>query len=314
MGPDSINIQGNPSCLLDEAREQTSYATDSKTNTRNARWTRQETIVLIQAKLTVENRVRSRSRSSSIFASDQNEPKWDSVSSYCKQHGVGRESVQCQKRWSNLLSDFKKIKTWELQMEKEAESFWMIKSDLRRERKLPGSFDREVYDILDGTGYAMAATPLAHATATTEIDNISGDQAAVAAAAAEEKQENEYEEAEEIGQGNENETTAMRSPAKTVNTPSPISGEAKEKCPGSIARTGMKIREGLKRKRLSIDGTEGNNWAKILERNSKMLSSQLEAQNINYQLDRNQRKEQADSLAAALNKIADALARIANKL
>ena len=74
------------------------------------------------------------------------------------------------------------------------------------------------------------------------------------------------------------------------------------------------IQEGLKRRRLPIDGSEDNNWAKILERNSNMLCSQLEAQNINYQLDRDQRKEQADSLVASLNKLTDALVRIANKL
>ena len=85
-------------------------------------------------------------------------------------------------------------------------------------------------------------------------------------------------------------------------------------CPGSIARTGSMIQEGLKRRRFTMDGSEDNNWAKILERNSNMLCSQLEAQNINYQLDRDQRKEQADSLVAALNKLTDALVRIANKL
>lgn len=222
MEPDSSNMQENAGSLYDEAHEQTFHGTDSKRSTRHARWCRQETIVLIQAKLAVENRVGSRSKSPSLSASYQIEPKWDSVSSYCKQHGVGREPVQCQKRWSNLLSDFRKIKTWELQMKEEAESFWMMGSNLRRERKLPGLFDREVYEILDGKGFAMAATPLAHVTAMTEIDNSCGDQAAVAAE--EEKQENEDEAEEEIGQGNEKKIIAMRSPVKKVKIRAPISG------------------------------------------------------------------------------------------
>ncbi|KAK6250336.1 hypothetical protein QQP08_011998 [Theobroma cacao] len=314
-GPDSINMQENASSQLDEAKERPFHATDCRTNTRHARWTKQETIVLIQAKLAVENRAQARNTPFSIFLSDQNEPKWDSVSSYCKQHGVSREPAQCQKRWSNLLGDFRKIKTWESQKKKEAESFWTMRSNSRRERKLPGLFDREVYDILDGRGFPMAATPLAHVTVMTEIDSGSGDQVAKAAATAEEEQKNEDEEAdEEIGQENEKETIAMRSPAKTVNTLSPISGEAKEKYPVSTARTGSMIQEGLKRRRLSIDGSEDINWAKVLERNSNMLSSQLESQNINYQLDRDQRKEQADSLVAALNKLTDVLLRIVNKL
>ncbi|XP_021286200.1 trihelix transcription factor ASR3-like [Herrania umbratica] len=314
-GLDSINMQENASSKLDEAKEQSFYAPDSKKNTRHTRWTRQETIVLIQAKLAVENRARARSIPFSIFSSDQNEPKWDSVSSYCKQHGVGREPVQCQKRWSNLLGDFKKIKTWESHIKEGAESFWTMRSNSRRERKLPGLFDREVYDILDGREFPMAATPLAHVTAMTEIDSSSVDQVAMAAATAEEEQKNEDEEAdEEIGLENDKETIAMRSPAKTDGNLSPISGEAKEKDPGSTAGTGSMIQKGLKRRRLSIDGSEDINWAKVLERSSNMLSSQLESQNINYQLDRDQRKEQADSLVAALNKLTDVLLRIVNKL
>lgn len=51
-----------------------------------------------------------------------------------------------------------------------------------------------------------------------------------------------------------------------------------------------------------------------LERNGKLLIAQLEAQNKNSQLDRELRKDQADGLLAILNKVADALVRIAEKL
>ncbi|OMO52367.1 hypothetical protein COLO4_37251 [Corchorus olitorius] len=313
MGSDSAIMQENASSPLDEAKEQTFQATDGKKNTRHARWTREETIVLIQAKLAIEKRVGARNnRSSSIFESDQNNvsvSKWDSVSSYCKQHGVKREPVQCQKRWSNLLVDFKKIKTWESQIMKEDESFWKLRSDFRRERKLPGLFDREVYDILDGRRFAVAATPLAQLTVTTEIDNDRIDQEA----AAEEDQVNEEKEAnEKSGQANEKEAIATRTPLKT--TGSPILGEFRETCPCSIARRGSMIQEGLKRRRLSMEGSKDIGWAKVLERNSNMINSQLEAQNKNYQLDRDQRKEQADTLVHALNKLTDVLVKIANKL
>lgn len=52
----------------------------------------------------------------------------------------------------------------------------------------------------------------------------------------------------------------------------------------------------------------------ILERNGRMLSAQLEAQNTNFQLDREQRKDHMDSLVAVLDKVAGALGRIADKL
>ena len=45
-----------------------------------------------------------------------------------------------------------------------------------------------------------------------------------------------------------------------------------------------------------------------------MLAAQLEAQNQNCELDREQRKDQANSLVLVLGRLADALGRIADKL
>lgn len=134
---------------------------------RLPRWTRQEILVLIQGKKVAESRGRGRaqqqrhqqgSSSSStaaalVGAGQPVEPKWATVSAYCRRHGVSRGPVQCRKRWSNLASDYKKIKEWEVRRRSESggESFWVMRNDLRRERKLPGFFDKEVYDILDGT-------------------------------------------------------------------------------------------------------------------------------------------------------------------
>lgn len=132
-----------------------SGADDSNKVPRLPRWTRQEILVLIQGKKVAENRIRRGRTGGLELGSAQVEPKWASVSSYCKRHGVNRGPVQCRKRWSNLAGDFKKIKDWESRIKEETESFWVMRNDLRREKKLPGFFDREVYDILDrgnGTG------------------------------------------------------------------------------------------------------------------------------------------------------------------
>lgn len=112
--------------------------------TRLPRWTRQEILLLIQGKKVVENRVRG-------SGSGLNEPKWTSVASFCEKHGMNRSPVQCRKRWSNLAGDFRKIKEWETNCKEESESFWVMRNDLRRERKLPGFFDKDVYDILDAS-------------------------------------------------------------------------------------------------------------------------------------------------------------------
>lgn len=82
---------------------------------------------------------------------------------------------------------------------------------------------------------------------------------------------------------------------------------------------GGRSEAGRKRKRFAADGDEETNTLQyqlieILERNGRMLSAQLEAQNTNIQLDREQRKDHMDSLVAVLDKVAGALGRIADKL
>ena len=155
LGPTPVDAVTNG---LD-ARPISSDGGDNGSKTpRLPRWTRQEILVLIQGKKVAETRVRGGRAATLAFGSAQLEPKWASVSSYCKRHGVNRGPVQCRKRWSNLAGDFKKIKEWESQIRDDSESFWLMRNDLRRERKLPGFFDREVYDILE-SGSAPSPSP-----------------------------------------------------------------------------------------------------------------------------------------------------------
>ncbi|KAJ4959852.1 hypothetical protein NE237_019762 [Protea cynaroides] len=315
-------------------------ADDANRPPRLPRWTRQEILVLIQGKKVAENRVRRGRATGSSIGSTLLEPKWASVSSYCKRHGVNRGPVQCRKRWSNLAGDYKKIKEWESLMREESESFWVMRNDLRRERRLPGFFDREVYDILDGRSVTDPTT------VTTDVKDSEGLVAAAAeeeeavfdsgrSAAAEDGLFSDFEHSmqEEVGGSPEKETVATASPMTPVPAPLPIfekqyqpfckgyldQGTTNEKQPTVNPEKGSTSQEeGRKRRRLSTDvGSETtlqDQLVEVLERNSRMLVSQLEAQNINCQLDRDQRKDHADSLVSVLSKLADALGRIADKL
>uniref|UniRef100_A0A453GE53 Myb-like domain-containing protein n=1 Tax=Aegilops tauschii subsp. strangulata TaxID=200361 RepID=A0A453GE53_AEGTS len=118
---------------------------------RLPRWTRHETLVLIQAKRVTEQR-----------AAQPVRLKWAVVSAYCRRHGVERGPMQCRKRWGNLSWDLKKIVAWEKKhaaaaatgdadsAAPERESFWDMRGEQRRARQLPSSFDREVYDAIVG--------------------------------------------------------------------------------------------------------------------------------------------------------------------
>ncbi|KAJ1382439.1 Myb-like domain [Sesbania bispinosa] len=314
---------------------------------RLPRWTRQEILVLIQGKRDAENKFRRGRTAGLPFGSGQVEPKWASVSSYCRKHGVNRGPVQCRKRWSNLAGDYKKIKEWESQIREETESFWVMRNDLRRERKLPGFFDKEVYDILDSGSQAAPALALAlsspAATVTEPLDQGKGkdkDSKRVAdeaephmydsnrSAAGEDGLFSDFEQ-EEVGASPEKKDVLASS--KDIPAPIPISekqyqpllracqveGVTNEKQPTSNPEMGSTSQGERKRKRLATDGEEETlqyQLIDVLERNGKILSTQLEAQNINFQLDREQRKDYACNLVAVLDKLADALGRIADKL
>jgi len=98
-------------------------------------------------------------------------------------------------------------------------------------------------------------------------------------------------------------------------------GTNNEKQPASNPETGSTSQGERKRKRFATNG-DGNEEEEslhsqlidVLEKNGKMLSEQLEAQNINFQLDRQQQNETASSIVAVLDKLANALGRIADKL
>ncbi|CAN6551042.1 unnamed protein product [Malus baccata var. baccata] len=314
-----------------DARHPTS-GDDSSKAPRLPRWTRQEILVLINGKRYAESRGGGRTPRSD-FGSGQSEPKWAAVSNYCKKHGVNREPVQCRKRWSNLAGDFKKIREWEAQRKDETESFWVMRNDLRRERKLPGFFDKEVYDIME----AVPGTPSTLALpGPNRVDSE------------ELKEEGMAEEAENLFDSIQRPTEdglflddeSGRSPEKEVrfkegpviSAPLPISekvykpmpqghqgqGAADPKHPASIPEFGSTSQD-RKRKRCATEGDEEasdmqNQLVDVMERNSKVLADYLHAQNSHSQLDREQRKEHSDNVVAVLNKLADAFMRIAEKL
>ncbi|RDX89068.1 Trihelix transcription factor ASR3, partial [Mucuna pruriens] len=308
---------------------------------RLPRWTRQEILVLIQGKRDAENKFRRGRTAGLAFGSGQVEPKWASVSSYCRKHGVNRGPVQCRKRWSNLAGDYKKIKEWETQIREETESFWVMRNDLRRERKLPGFFDKEVYDILDSGSQGPAlALALSSPSPTLTKDKDAVTSTTKTTVPDPEEQEPHLYDSNRSAAGEDGlfsdfeQDELPPSPDKKppdIPAPIPISekqyqpllrgcqpqGVTNEKQSTSNPEMGSTSQGERKRKRLATDGEEETlqyQLIDVLERNGKMLSAQLEAQNLNFQLDREQRKDHASNLVAVLDKLADALGRIADKL
>lgn len=108
------------------------------------RWTRAETVVLANALRTREEEAHDVAAKSAVGTAND---KWEAVSKFCRSHGVPRTSAQCNSRWSKgLYLDYRKVRDW--QRKDGVESYWKMKDKRRRENKLPGCLDEEVYNIL----------------------------------------------------------------------------------------------------------------------------------------------------------------------
>uniref|UniRef100_A0A0D9ZK63 Myb-like domain-containing protein n=1 Tax=Oryza glumipatula TaxID=40148 RepID=A0A0D9ZK63_9ORYZ len=317
---------------------------------RLPRWTRQEILVLIEGKRVVEGRGRGRGRGGGGGAAAE-PTKWAAVAEYCRRHGLERGPVQCRKRWSNLAGDYKKIREWERSLSSPSSSsaaagmgkevsFWAMRNDARRERRLPGFFDREVYDILEGRGGGNAAAAAAAGKEGEEEKAAVFDSGRAAAGSGggggDDGLFSSSEEEEDDDEATPPATTPAAAPAPppapapavpvltSEKKSDPPRQDASEQAGTSRAKQPEQIVEDSPaqgaHKRQRSDDASGEapdlqgQLIEILDRSSRMVAAQLEAQNINCQLDREQRKDQVSSLLGVLGKVADALYRIADKM
>ncbi|KAJ6944900.1 hypothetical protein NC651_000051 [Populus alba x Populus x berolinensis] len=173
----------------------------------------------------------------------------------------------------------------------------------------------EVYDILDGGGGTVPGLALALAPSSTAAEAVAEEEEGGGSPEAVVKEVQPIKMA--VTAGVANPTTDFSSLfcfllcTEKQYQPAPRASQAQD--------GGLASHEERKRKRFAIDGDEETislqgHLIDVLERNGKMLSAQLEAQNTNFQLDREQRKDHADGLVAVLNKLANALGKIADKL
>lgn len=108
------------------------------------RWTRTETVVLANALKAREEESHDVAAKSAVGTAND---KWEAVSKFCRSHGVTRSSTQCSSRWSKgLYLDYRKVRDW--QKNEGVESYWKMKEKKRREHKLPGALDEEVFNVL----------------------------------------------------------------------------------------------------------------------------------------------------------------------
>ncbi|XP_042431819.1 trihelix transcription factor ASR3-like isoform X3 [Zingiber officinale] len=117
---------------------------DTVRRLRRPRWTKNESIMMLEGKRAVEGRGRD------PFVTMSTNRKWDAVSSYCRQKGTDRSPEQCRKRWGKLVTGYNKIRAWETRdAEASGESFWKMTNGQRKKLLLPGVYDDVLYRILE---------------------------------------------------------------------------------------------------------------------------------------------------------------------
>ncbi|KAL5221939.1 hypothetical protein ABZP36_026652 [Zizania latifolia] len=237
--------------------------------------------------------------------------KWAAVSAYCRHHGVERGPMQCRKRWGNLSWDLKKIVAWEKNLaavsgagapDAEApppqqESFWDMRGEQRRARLLPSSFDREVYDALVGAAAGEDATPPSDIGEGDDADEPSPIMVMPISARKYEPPASSQQECSDAA----TESAKKGEAASDKNSTSQHDGGVKDS--EATFAAGAREEEGTT---TSI----GKRVIEALERGNRMLASQMEAQRASWDMER----EQGKALLAAVTKLADAVARIADKL
>lgn len=279
---------------------------------RHPRWSRNETLILIEAKRVEEakwSKVKEERERGIETARANSDSKWLSVSHFCERMGVVRSAAQCRKRWCNLSADYKRIRDWQTLRGKQ--SFWLMSNDVRKENKLPGCFDHEVFDSLDkslGINSCSAPEMIFDSGRQVTDDGLFSDiehplVEENLSVSAEKEIDSPPIESLTSSQGHYEE--------KFLNEKFSMDG-----CEDAFDEELDVLPGRKKRKRLSVGECDdfSRELCTLLESNSKILTAHIDSQNLNCHLDRTQRKEHAESLVLVLGKLAEALGKIADKL
>ncbi|KAF8648648.1 hypothetical protein HU200_064695 [Digitaria exilis] len=278
-------------------------AAASTPRSRLPRWTRHETLVLIQARRGLERR--------GLQLPVRPRPKWAAVSAYCRRHGVERGPMQCRKRWGNLSWDLKKIVAWEAKVaavvsgEQQHESFWDMRGEQRRARQLPSSFDREVYDALVGGVEDAAAAPPGFG-GDAELDGVYRQPPIMVMPISVRKYEPPPASSEHEWSGPVTESDKKAGGAASdKNSTSQHDGGFKDSDATFVAEA-----EGTGTATPAATVSIGKQVIEALERGNRAMAQHMEAQERSWRADREQRA----ALLGALDRLAGAVARIADKL
>ncbi|XP_042439788.1 trihelix transcription factor ASR3-like [Zingiber officinale] len=269
---------------------------------RRHRWTKNESIVMLEGKRAVEGRGRE------PFVTMSTKRKWDAVSSYCRQKGTDRSPKQCRKRWGILVTGYNKIRAWETKHAADpSESFWEMTNGQRKRRLLPGVYDDVLYSILEeDKEFEVRVGDFGESIEEGELE-VDEDEAAFLAGG---------QNATESGSFSDvNQANLMK------NKPSPITATlitkiTNDKLPANDSED-KSLPPGRKHWQTSEDEVTNNNpcsqQTEVLGRNNSM-TAQLDAQNLlNIQLNGDQWREHANRLLTVLDKVTDVLGKFADK-
>ncbi|KAL3685831.1 hypothetical protein R1sor_003853 [Riccia sorocarpa] len=310
--PDLVRADGNS---VVPRSEQTGDLGDKRY--RNPRWSLHESLILLAAKKKQEDDsvMAPKARARTVSADE----RWESISAFCRANGCERNAYQCRKRWSALLGDFKRIREWQ---KLSTESYWIMKNEKRKENKLPAIFDQEVFVNMDAwvgkrTGKKLGGAP-------DFLDCVRPPNGVLFSDVEQDPREGHHlDQVPLVGGCQRNTTSApelaceMSGPSVREEMPSDSTARKKRKrCSNGEASDfkGQQLAAAFKSSVKAMQVALAENTQMQIQAHNSNIQAQIEAHNLNSQLDRTQRKEQAESLVGVLGKLAEAIGKIAEKL
>ncbi|CAM6127947.1 unnamed protein product [Calypogeia fissa] len=304
--PDNIRGEGTSIPRSDQAGD------SGDKRYRNPRWSLHESLILLAAKKKQEDDFGMVPKASVRTTSA--DERWETISAYCRTQGCDRNAYQCRKRWSALLGDFKRIRDWQ---KISRETYWLMKNEKRKENKLPAIFDHELFANMEtwvgkrwgkksdaGPDGLVDCSPPANGGLLSDVDHV---------------QDGHMEPDSPMG-GCQRNTILPPEFGKNLRQEMPSDSTARKKRKRSVNGDttsdykGQQLAAVFKSSVKAMQAALAENTQIQIRAHQKAIQAQIEAHNLNSELDRIQRKEQGESLVGVLGKLAEAWGKIAEKL
>jgi hypothetical protein len=108
---------------------------DGRLYKQQARWTEDETLIMIEGKLNVDARIKEDGGARAKHTTAN--VRWDLVEDHCFANGVELSGASCKDKWENTLGEVRKVRDYEKRIPSGRDPYWSMDANAKREAALP---------------------------------------------------------------------------------------------------------------------------------------------------------------------------------